>query len=100
MFHEQYVPMESILKNALAEYVRALGCSADATDRAEDRGRYQSHLAAAARMFADIEAGDLQSLVARVAVERRNFGSDYLSGDAGARAEQAWVRFATEVERL
>jgi len=92
--------VESKLKSALAEYVRTLGRSADATNRAEDRSRYESHLAAAARMFADLEAGDRESLAARVAAEQQSFGWSYLSGEAGECAEQAWTRFAAEVERI
>jgi len=43
------------LKSALAEYISVLETSAANTHRAEDRGRYQQHLADAALMYAALE---------------------------------------------
>jgi predicted ATPase len=78
----------------LGRYIGILRQSAEATTRAEDRARYQSHLAAAAEMFESIYAKrsrqELDDLVKR---ERRSFGWDYLSDKPGAEAEAAFAAF-------
>ncbi len=87
------------LETALATYVNELCKSADRTHRAEDRPRYQAHLAEAARMFRALRyersLSELQSIVAS---ERRNYGWSFLSDDEGSRAESAFDTFATLVK--
>jgi hypothetical protein len=86
------------LVDALTNYVSVLVASAEHTNRAEDRTAYTRHLAAAARMFAALHTGDEQALRAHVAAERRTYGWDFLSGDAGAAAEAAFAALAQLVE--
>ena len=61
----------------LGAYVKVLAAAMDRTQHAEDRPRYEAHLAAAARMFAAI-----------------------LAGDEGERAHAAWATFETAVVRV
>jgi len=87
------------LKKALADYVASLEASASRTHRAEDRGRYQQHLASAALMFAAIEKhGSLEKLKELVAAERHSYGWDCLSGPEGNAAELAFDSLAKLVE--
>ena len=86
------------LQDALAEYVGVLAKSADSTTQANDRNLYQLHLAEAARIFAELRAGDLDAVRERVAGERRGFGWSYLTGPEGEAAERAWHAFASRVE--
>lgn len=85
---------------ALAAYVGVLCRAADQASRAEDRPRYEKHLAEAARMFKSLHADDavreLKSIVAR---ERHNYGWSFLSDEEGQRAEAAFDLFARLVER-
>ena len=86
------------LKNALAQYVRVLADSAGSTTYANDRNLYQAHLAEAARIFADLQEGHLDSVRGRIAGERRAFGWSFLAGPEGEAAERAWHAFASLVE--
>jgi hypothetical protein len=87
------------LEAALATYVDVLCRSAERTNRAEDRPRYQSHLAEAARMFKAIKHDrSLAGLQAIVRRERHSFGWSFLSGQEGDQAEAAFNAFATLVE--
>jgi|GEM_PF-5610513 len=87
------------VKRALADYIAVLDTSAANTHRAEDRGRYQQHLAAAALMYAALEKDrSIDKLKALVASERHSFGRDYLDGSEGKAAETAFNDFANLVE--
>jgi trehalose-6-phosphate synthase len=87
-------------EKALADYASVLEQSAIETHRAEDRIRYQQHLAAAAQMFvAIVKEKSIIKLKELVAAERRSYGWDYLSEPAGEAAEKAFHIFATMVER-
>ncbi len=87
------------LKSALAEYISVLETSAANTHRAEDRGRYQQHLADAALMYAALEKHQsVEKLKELVASERHGFGWDYLDPE-GKAAEAAFSAFAKLVER-
>jgi hypothetical protein len=87
------------LEDALARYVVELSTSAAGTHRAEDRPRYESHLAAAARMFAALRRDStLKEIKLIVADERRGYGWSYLSDHEGSRAEAAFDSFALLVE--
>lgn len=81
------------LETALAEYIAVLSKSAGDTSRTEDRVTYERHLASAALMFVAIHGDDATRLKEIVDGETRNFGWGYLSGEEGAAAEAAWVRF-------
>ena len=86
-------------KSALAEYIAVLDSSSAKTHRAEDRGRYQQHLAAAALMYAALEKHQsVTKLKELVASERRSYGWDYLDGTEGNAAEAAFNAFAKLVE--
>ena len=74
---------------ALADYISVLGASADETARAEDRSAYTQHIAAAARMFADLEKGRTEAFLERIAAERRSYGTSFLVGAPGSLAERA-----------
>jgi hypothetical protein len=92
--------MEQI-KSALAEYISSLEASAAKTHRAEDRSRYQHHLAAAALMYAALEKHrSIEKLRELVASERRSYGWDYLDGPEGKAAEVAFDEFAKLVETM
>jgi hypothetical protein len=92
--------MEQI-ERALAEYIIVLRNSRDNCHRAEDRPKYEWHLAEAAVMLAEIHlGGSLAQLKKRVAQERHGYGWDYLSYDEGTAAEKAFDRFAKLVEKL
>ncbi len=94
----QETVMESY-KAALADYIAVLERSASETNRAEDRSRYQQHLASAALMYAAISKHcSLEGLRQLVASERRSYGWSFLSGPPGAAAETAFDRFARLVE--
>ena len=83
----------------LAEYASVLEQSAKETHRAEDRTRYQQHLASAALMFvAIVKDESISKLKELVATERRSYGWDFLSEPAGEAAEKAFHTFATIVE--
>ena len=87
------------LKSALADYIALLETTAVGTRRAEDRGRYEQHLASAALMFVAIEKHrSIDKLKNVVASERRSYGQDYLSGPEGKAAESAFDAFAKLVE--
>ena len=87
------------MKSALADYIAVLHTSAAKTHRAEDRDRYQQHLAAAALMYAALEKHrSVAKLKELVASERRSYGWDYLDGSEGKAAEAAFNAFATLVE--
>ena len=87
------------LKGALANYIAVLESSAAKSHRAEDRGRYQQHLASAALMFVAVEKQrSLEKLKELVASERRSFGWGYLDGSEGKTAEAAFNDFAKLVE--
>lgn len=83
---------------ALAEYVATLDKSSKQTTRAEDRVRYEQHLATSARMFEAIQRRAVDELKELVASERRVFGWGYLSGPEGEAAERAFNNFAKHVE--
>ena len=86
-------------KARLADYIAVLEQSAKETARAEDRNRYQQHMAAAASMFSAIEKDkSVERLKELVASEKRSFGWDYLAGSAGEAAEAAFHAFAAFVE--
>ena len=90
--------MEQI-ERILAEYIIVLRNSRDKCHRAEDRPKYERHLAEAAVMLAEIHlGGNLAQLKKRVAGERHGYGWDYLSYDEGSAAESAFHKFATFVE--
>ena len=87
------------LKGALADYIAVLDTSATKTKRAEDRVRYQQHLAAAALMYVALEKHrSLEKLKELVASERHSYGWDYLDGPPGEAAEAAFDAFAKLVE--
>jgi hypothetical protein len=89
------------LEGALATYVAVLVAASEQSNRAEDRRTYDQHLAAAARMFAALRhEHSLGRLREIVAAERRAFGSGYLSGEEGAKAEGAFEEFASKLESL
>jgi hypothetical protein len=82
------------LQDALAQYIRILAKSADSTHDANSRPLYDLHLAEAARLFAELRAGDLAAVRAHIARERRAFGWSFLPGREGEVAEHAWDEFA------
>lgn len=73
--------------DALREYIDALSVSAKSTTRAEDRAKYAQHLASAARLFADLQAGRVTEFRSRLLEEQHTFGWSYLSGGVGARLD-------------
>jgi trehalose-6-phosphate synthase len=86
-------------EQALADYISILDQSAKETHRAEDRNRYQQHLASAALMFvAIVKDRSTPKLKELVAAERHSYGWDYLSEPAGEAAEKAFHTFATMIE--
>jgi hypothetical protein len=86
------------LQDALAKYVRIVGTSADSTHETNNRPLYDLHLAQAARLFADLRAGDMAAVRERVADESRAFALTFLAGRDGEAAERAWHAFASLVE--
>jgi hypothetical protein len=88
------------LERALAEYISVLQSSSKTTNRAEDRPRYQQHLAEAALMYAALKKDrSVKKLKELVASERHGYGWDYLDGPAGDEAEAAFNVFAKLVEK-
>ena len=87
------LPLENI-KKALAEYISILETSVSDTNWAEDRPRYQSHLAEAALMFAAIEKDrSLEKVKKLVASEQQGYGWGYLNDAEGKAAEAAFNVF-------
>jgi hypothetical protein len=83
------------LERELAQYISALDEAAGACTRAEDRARYQAHLAAAARMFAALSPpADQSQFLSLVQSEVETYGRGFLSGTAGEQAESAFQTFA------
>lgn len=91
--------MDEII-TALTDYVRVLHGSAAGTARAEDRGKYTRHLAAAALMYMHALSNDRDGLESVVSSERRAYGWDYLEGSEGAAAEGAFARLSALIEAL
>jgi len=79
-------------EDALADYIRGLIQSLATTSRAEDRTRYVSHLAAAARIFAALRSSDATAVEQLLADEERAFGWSYLSDKEGQAATTAFTR--------
>lgn len=75
----------------VTSYIEVLAASADATTRAEDRPRYEAHLAAAARLFALLAAQDTRAVAAWFRSEEHSYGWQYLSGDCGNATHGAFV---------
>jgi hypothetical protein len=89
------------LADALAVYIAVLARSADQTHYAEDRSRYEKHMAAAARMFSAMHLdSSRQELKRIVKEERHSYGWSFLSGTEGADAESAFTVFAAKVEEV
>ena len=86
--------------SAVVAYINVLSASAEATSRAEDRPRYESHLASAARLVAllvgDAPSDDVQQWFRQ---EDRAFGWGYLSGEAGQAAEEAFEGLKQQIDR-
>ncbi len=87
------------LFSALAKYIEVLAESARTTSRAEDRSKYQHHLAEAAAIFLAIQQRDADALVALLANEERNFGWSFLADPPGEAATNAWVEFLAIARR-
>ena len=69
------------------------------THRAEDRNKYQQHLATVALMFAAIvKDRSMPKLKELVAAERHSYGWGFLCESAGEEAEKAFYAFASLVE--
>jgi hypothetical protein len=89
------------LKKELAEYIAILETSLACTNYAEDKLKYQKHLAESALMFTAIEKyKSLKKLKELVSLERHSYGWDYLNGVQGSSAELAFDHFAKLVETL
>ena len=85
--------MDEIVQE-LARYSAVLTRSLDGTTYANDRTGYRDHLAAAARWLGMIHEGaSLSALREAVAVQQRQFGWGYLSGEPGDAASEAFERF-------
>ena len=83
----------------LAAYVSVLERAAGETNQADDRPKYQQHLAAAAQMYtAIIHHCSVPRLKELVSQERRSFGWGFLAGDMGTEVETAFDGFAKVVE--
>ena len=83
----------SRLRAALQRYIDVIARSASETHRAEDRPRYQQHLAAGALLFAAIERGDAEGFAKIITSEEHSYGWDYLSDECGRRADSAFHEF-------
>lgn len=80
---------------ALTQYVRVLSHAAGRTTRADDRPRYERHLAQAALMFDAIQSDpDGTRLTSLIDAERHAFGWGFLTGEGGKDVERAFARFA------
>jgi len=75
----------------LTKYIRVLVHSATTTTQADDRTRYQRHLAEAAEILPVLIDGDQAAVGAWVDHVSHSFGWDFLSGPEGDRAEAAFV---------
>ena len=83
----------------LADYAAILEQSARTTHRAEDRNKYQQHLATVALMFvAIVKDRSMSKLKELVAAERHSYGWGYLYESAGEEAEKGFHAFASLVE--
>lgn len=86
-------------EKGLADYAAILEQSASATHRAEDRNKYQQHLATVALMFvAIVKDRSMSKLKELVAGERHSYGWGYLCESTGEEAEKAFHTFASQVE--
>jgi hypothetical protein len=88
----------SELTDELARYVGTLQASSGESTTAQDRPRYDKHLAVAALLFCALHRRSITEVLKLVKEERRAFGWGYLSEDCGERATAAFDRFAMLVE--
>jgi hypothetical protein len=87
------------IATSLANYIATLYESAINTTRAEDRSLYTQHLANAALLFAAFQKNASERLSDLIGQERRAYGTAFLSGEVGAKAEAAFNSFADSLER-
>jgi hypothetical protein len=88
------------VKKGLAEYIAVLEASMLTTGRGDERGHYQQHLAAAARIYAALERERSgERLHELLAAERRAYGLAQLFGPEGETAAAAFAAFAAQAER-
>ena len=88
-----------MLLNELAKYILVLSESRKNTTAANDRAKYDHHLAKAAIMFHCLQEGsDPTKIKYIIADERRYYGNDFLSGSEGQKAESAFYHFAMLLE--
>ncbi len=85
--------------SALAKYVETVQFAMKGTARAEDRGRYRDHLAAAAELFEILHRKDWESAKTWTSTEGRAYGTAFLSGDEGTRVETAFASLANALTR-
>jgi hypothetical protein len=89
------------VKKGLADYIAVLEESMLATGRGDERGHYQQHLAAAARMYAALERERSgERLHELLAAERRAYGLALLFGPEGEAAAAAFATFAAAAEKI
>jgi hypothetical protein len=94
-------PSPDRVKKALADYIAVLEESMLATGRGDERGHYQQHLAAAARMYAALERERSgERLHELLIAERRVYGLALLFGPEGETAAAAFAAFATAAEEI
>lgn len=90
--------MEEI-KSALAGYILVLRDSLARCHRAEDRVKYERHLAAAAVMLAEMQKGSpVAEILKMLEQEKRGYGWDYLSDAEGEKAEAAFAQIVKLLE--
>lgn len=88
------------IEREIARYIRVLAESKDRTPRAEDRGLYEKHLAAAAVFLAEfLESGSVAGVLSALQAEERAFGWSFLDGESGREAEAAFGRLLNVVRR-
>jgi hypothetical protein len=88
------------IRSAIAEYIFVLRDSLANCHRAEDRDKYNRHLAAAAMMLAEVCQGyPMDKLLERLKQEERSYGWDYLSYKEGEAAEEAFSKIVKLIRK-
>ncbi len=85
----------------LGQYVSVLGESYRVTHYADSRPAYLRHLSFAAELLGALYLKkDHKTLATMVDSENRNYGWEFLPGEEGTRATQAWVDFKKYFESI
>ena len=89
---------EGLLRQ-ISEYTQLLIKALKETNNANDRVKYQKHLASASIIFSSLIENDLKNLEIILEDEARSFGWDYLEGDLGEGVERKFLDLSSAIKK-